>query len=471
MFFTIALPLIMLVLFNALFGDNEVDTGAGSWPLSQFYTAGLAAFTAVSATFTNLANVVPIRRDEGVLKRWRGTPLPPWVYLAGLIGSAIVLAAVGVLITLALGVVAYDLEIEAAKVPAAVVTFLVGVSAFAAMGLAVAGLCPSASAASAVANAIILPMAFVSDDLHPPRGPTGVAGDARRRPAAEAVRRELPGRLQPVGRAAGVRLGRPGAGRRLGGRRAPSLPCARSSGSLRVAARPVAGERGRPPPIRPDDRAERGEDMEPELTEEHEALRAVVREFVVAEIEPHAEEWDRDHTFPVDTVLKMGELGLFGIPFPEPYGGGGDLTGLCVAIEELARADQSMAITLEAGVGLGANPIQKFGTAEQQERWLPDLCAGRALGGFGLTEPDAGSDAGGTRTKAVLDEGAGEWVDRRGEGLHHQLGDADHVARHGHRADRCRGRSRASSCRPARPAWRSSRRTARWAGTPRTPTA
>ena len=107
----------------------------------------------------------------------------------------------------------------------------------------------------------------------------------------------------------------------------------------------------------------------------------MVREFADAEIEPHAEEWDRDHTFPVDTVLAMGELGLFGIPFPEPYGGGGDLTGLCVAIEEIARADQSLAITLEAGVGLGANPIHKFGTPEQQERWLPDLCAGRALGG------------------------------------------------------------------------------------------
>ena len=89
--------------------------------------------------------------------------------------------------------------------------------------------------------------------------------------------------------------------------------------------------------------------MHPELTDEHEALRGVVREFVEAEIEPYAEAWDRDHTFPVDTVLEMGELGLFGIPFPEPYGGGGDLTGLCVAIEEIARADQSIAITLEAG--------------------------------------------------------------------------------------------------------------------------
>ena len=103
-----------------------------------------------------------------------------------------------------------------------------------------------------------------------------------------------------------------------------------------------------------------------------------------AEIEPHAEEWDRTHTFPVDTVLAMGELGLFGIPFPESVGGGGgDFTGLCIAIEELARVDQSIAITLEAGVGLGANPIYRFGSPRQHERWLPDLCAGRALGASG----------------------------------------------------------------------------------------
>jgi butyryl-CoA dehydrogenase len=136
----------------------------------------------------------------------------------------------------------------------------------------------------------------------------------------------------------------------------------------------------------------------------------VVRDFARTAVEPYAEAWDRDHAFPLDTVLAMGELGLFGIPFPEPWGGGGDLTGLCVAIEELAWADQSVAITLEAGVGLGASPIATFGTDEQKERWLPDLCAGRALGGFGLTEPDAGSDAGGTATRAVLDEAAGEWV-------------------------------------------------------------
>ena len=148
-----------------------------------------------------------------------------------------------------------------------------------------------------------------------------------------------------------------------------------------------------------------------EFTQEHEALRKVVRDFADSEIAPHAEAWDRDHTFPVDVVKGMGELGLFGIPFPEEYGGGGgDLTTLCIAIEELGRVDHSMAITLEAAVGLGANPIHKFGTEAQKQTWLPDLCAGRALGGFGLTEPEAGSDAGGTRTTAVLDEAAGEWV-------------------------------------------------------------
>ena len=148
-----------------------------------------------------------------------------------------------------------------------------------------------------------------------------------------------------------------------------------------------------------------------ELTAEQEALRHVVRDFAASEIAPHVEEWDRDHTFPVGVVQAMGELGLFGIPFPEHYGGGGaDLTTLCVAIEELGRVDQSMAITLEAAVGLGANPIFQFGTEEQRQRWLPDLIAGRALGGFGLTEPDAGSDAGGTRTRAVLDEATDEWV-------------------------------------------------------------
>jgi short-chain 2-methylacyl-CoA dehydrogenase len=151
--------------------------------------------------------------------------------------------------------------------------------------------------------------------------------------------------------------------------------------------------------------------MDFELTAEQEAFRKVVRDFAEHEIAPYAEEWDRDHTFPVDTVRAMGDLGLFGLPFPEEYGGSNsDFTSLCLAIEELGRVDSSLAITLSAGVGLGANPIYSFGTEAQRQRWLPDMCAGRALGAFGLTEPDAGSDAGATRTKARLDDEAGEWV-------------------------------------------------------------
>ncbi|MEY2416615.1 MAG: short-chain 2-methylacyl-CoA dehydrogenase [Ilumatobacteraceae bacterium] len=138
-----------------------------------------------------------------------------------------------------------------------------------------------------------------------------------------------------------------------------------------------------------------------ELSEEHEMFRKVVRDFAESEIAPHAAQWDRDHYFPVDVVHAMGDLGLFGLIFPERLGGSdGDFASLCVAIEELGRVDQSMGITLSAGVGLGANPIFQFGSPEQQDRWLPDLVAGRALGAFGLTEADGGSDAGATRTKA-----------------------------------------------------------------------
>jgi butyryl-CoA dehydrogenase len=142
---------------------------------------------------------------------------------------------------------------------------------------------------------------------------------------------------------------------------------------------------------------------------EHEAFRRVVREFAEAEIVPRAAEWDRSAEFPLEVVRKMGDLGLFGLPFPEEYGGSGaDFATFCIAVEEIAKADSSMAITLEAAVGLGANPIDRFGTPEQKARWLPDLLAGRALAAFGLTEPDAGSDAGATRTKAQQD--GDEWV-------------------------------------------------------------
>lgn len=149
--------------------------------------------------------------------------------------------------------------------------------------------------------------------------------------------------------------------------------------------------------------------MDFELSREHEDFRHVVRAFANERIAPFVAQWDKDHHFPVDVVRAMGDLGLFGLTAPEEYGGSGaDFTSLCLAIEELGRVDQSIGITLEAGVGLGINPIQTFGTAEQKERWLPDLVAGRALAGFGLTEPGAGSDAGATATKAVLD--GDEWV-------------------------------------------------------------
>jgi short-chain 2-methylacyl-CoA dehydrogenase len=146
-----------------------------------------------------------------------------------------------------------------------------------------------------------------------------------------------------------------------------------------------------------------------ELSPDHEALREMVREFANAEIAPNAARWDRERHFPLDVVHRMGDLGLFGIVFPERWGGGGgDFASLCVAIEELGRVDQSVGITLSAGVGLGANPIYRFGTDEQRDRWLPDMVAGRSLGAFGLTEPDGGSDAGATRTKARRD--GDEWV-------------------------------------------------------------
>jgi butyryl-CoA dehydrogenase len=146
-----------------------------------------------------------------------------------------------------------------------------------------------------------------------------------------------------------------------------------------------------------------------ELSPEHEAFRKAVRDFAEREVAPHVAQWDREHHFPVPVVHAMGELGLFGLVVPEQYGGsGGDFTSLCVAIEELGRVDQSIGITLEAGVGLGINPILTFGTEEQRQRWLPDLVAGRALAGFGLTEPEAGSDAGATKTRAVLD--GDHWV-------------------------------------------------------------
>ena len=151
-----------------------------------------------------------------------------------------------------------------------------------------------------------------------------------------------------------------------------------------------------------------------ELSQDHEDFRKVVKEFAAAEVEPHVAQWDRDKHFPTDLVGRMGELGLYGLVVPEEFGGsledsdGGAFTSLCIAIEELGYVDQSIGITLSAGVGLGINPILTYGTQEQKDRFLPDLVAGRTLAGFGLTEPDAGSDAGATRTRATLSEG--QWT-------------------------------------------------------------
>jgi alkylation response protein AidB-like acyl-CoA dehydrogenase len=145
------------------------------------------------------------------------------------------------------------------------------------------------------------------------------------------------------------------------------------------------------------------------LSDEHEALRASVAEFARKEIAPVIGDLYAQGEFPYEIVAGMGRLGLFGLPIPEEYGGmGGDYLALCVAIEELARVDSSVAITLEAAVSLGAMPILRFGTEEQKREWLPRLAAGELLGGFGLTEPGGGSDAGATRTTAVLD--GDEWV-------------------------------------------------------------
>jgi alkylation response protein AidB-like acyl-CoA dehydrogenase len=149
--------------------------------------------------------------------------------------------------------------------------------------------------------------------------------------------------------------------------------------------------------------------MDFDLSPEQEAFRRVVRDFADEVVRPRAEEMDERAELPMDIVKQMGELGLFGLPFPEEYGGqGSDFLTLCLAIEELARVDSSIAITLEAAVGLGANPIHRFGTQAQKERWLVPMCRGEILGAFGLTEPDGGSDAGATRTTAVLEDG--QWV-------------------------------------------------------------
>jgi short/branched chain acyl-CoA dehydrogenase len=146
-----------------------------------------------------------------------------------------------------------------------------------------------------------------------------------------------------------------------------------------------------------------------DLSAEQSLLRDTVRDFARQEVAPVAAELDREKRFPYELVAKLGELGLMGIPFPQEYGGGGaDALSYAMAIEELARVDASLAITIAAHSSLGTMPIHLWGTDEQKSQWLPELCSGRKLAAFGLTEPEAGSDAGNTRTTASLEDG--EWV-------------------------------------------------------------
>jgi short/branched chain acyl-CoA dehydrogenase len=149
--------------------------------------------------------------------------------------------------------------------------------------------------------------------------------------------------------------------------------------------------------------------MDFDLSPDHELIRRTVREFAEGEIAPVAEELDRTKSFPYEIVAKLGALNLMGIPFPEEYGGGGgDTLAYALAVEELTRVDSSVAITLCAHTSLGTQPIYVFGSEEQKREWMPRLCSGKRLGAFGLTEPEAGSDAGNTRTRARLQDG--EWV-------------------------------------------------------------
>jgi alkylation response protein AidB-like acyl-CoA dehydrogenase len=146
-----------------------------------------------------------------------------------------------------------------------------------------------------------------------------------------------------------------------------------------------------------------------ELSDEHRLIQSTVRDFAVQEVGPVAEALDREKRFPYEIVAKLGRLGLMGIPFPEEYGGGGgDTLAYALAVEELTRVDSSVAITLCAHTSLGTQPIYLYGDEDQKREWLPRLCSGEVLGAFGLTEPEAGSDAGNVRTRARLEDG--EWV-------------------------------------------------------------
>ena len=211
--------------------------------------------------------------------------------------------------------------------------------------------------------------------------------------------------------------------------------------------------------------------MDFELTDEQRLLRDTVRDFARQEVAPVAEELDRTKAFPYELVAKMGELGLMGIPFPEEYGGGGaDTLAYALAVEELTRIDSSVAITMAAHTSLGTMPIYLWGTDEQKDDWLPQLCSGQRLAAFGLTEPEAGSDAGNTHTRAALEDG--EWVVNGAKQFITNSGTdisgcVTITAVTGQRT--ATRRSPTSSSRTGPPAMSRASPTGRWAGTPRTP--
>jgi hypothetical protein len=179
-----------------------------------------------------------------------------------------------------------------------------------------------------------------------------------------------------------------------------------------------------------------------DLSEEYQDLSKTVREFADEVVAPVSAKHDEEHSFPYEVVSQMADMGLFGLPFPEEYGGmGGDYFALSLALEQLGRVDQSVAITLEAGVSLGAMPVYRFGTEAQKQEWLPLLASGKALAGFGLTEPEAGSDAGrhedhgpaGRRRRRQ------ELGHQRQQGIHHQFGNGHQQAGDRHRRHRSAG--------------------------------
>src|SRR3954453_7701572 len=180
--------------------------------------------------------------------------------------------------------------------------------------------------------------------------------------------------------------------------------------ALRTMARMTAFRPGQsPPPVSTPNFIRHDHPMDFELNDDHRLIQRTVRDFAHNEVAPVAEELDRTKSFPYEIVRKLGELGLMGIPFPEEYGGGGgDTLAYALAVEELTRVDSSVAITLCAHTSLGTQPVYLFGSEEQKQEWMPQLCTGQKLGAFGLTEPEAGSDAGNTKTRAKLEDG--EWV-------------------------------------------------------------